>query len=84
MPSGDLFFELTSAKQTTTLMNLHKMAHFDITVVPHNSLNFLRGVIAVEDLLNVSSDEILENMQDQKVCGVRRIAIRWDGQVRNT
>ncbi|GFR12058.1 uncharacterized protein TNCT_587811 [Trichonephila clavata] len=81
MRSGDLFLEVTSAKQSAALMNLHKMAHFDITVVPHNTLNFSRDVISAADLLNVSTEEILENMQDQKVCGVRRITIRRDGQV---
>ncbi|GFS70536.1 putative RNA-directed DNA polymerase from transposon X-element [Trichonephila clavipes] len=55
------------------------MAHIDITVVPHNSLNYSRGVISAVDLLNVPTDEIQENMQDQKVCNVRR-----DGQVLNT
>ncbi|GFQ64503.1 uncharacterized protein TNCT_346951 [Trichonephila clavata] len=81
MRSWDLFLEVTSAKQSTALMNLRKMAHFDITVVPHNSLNFSRGIISAADLLNVTTGEILENMQDQKVCGVRRITIRRDEQV---
>ncbi|GFY24870.1 uncharacterized protein TNCV_2690611 [Trichonephila clavipes] len=84
MRSGDLFLEITSAKQSAALKNLSKMAHFDITVVPHNSLNFSRGVISAADLLNLSPDEIQENMQDQKVCNVRRITIRRDGQVLNT
>ncbi|GFW03221.1 uncharacterized protein TNCV_158401 [Trichonephila clavipes] len=82
--SGDFFLEVTSAKQSAALKNLRKMAHIDITVVPHNSLNYSRGVISTADLLNVSTDEIKENMQDPKVCDVRRITIRWDGQVLNT
>ncbi|GFT83414.1 putative RNA-directed DNA polymerase from transposon X-element [Trichonephila clavipes] len=59
------------------------MAHIDITVVPHNSLNYSRGVISAVDLLNVPTDEIQENMQDQRVCNVRRVTIRRDGQVLN-
>ncbi|GFR26455.1 hypothetical protein TNCT_678451 [Trichonephila clavata] len=58
MHSGDLFLEVTSAKQSTSLVNPRKMAHFDITVVPHNSLNFSQDFISAEDLLNVSTGEI--------------------------
>ncbi|GFX22716.1 uncharacterized protein TNCV_2994491 [Trichonephila clavipes] len=66
------------------LANLHKLAHLDVTVAPHGSLNFLRGVISPADFLNVPSEEILENLRPQKACGVRRITIRRNGQVINT
>ncbi|GFV09635.1 uncharacterized protein TNCV_2937461 [Trichonephila clavipes] len=79
MRSGDLFLEVASAKQSSALKTLRKMAYIDITVVPHCSLNYSRGVISAADLLNVSTEEIKENMLDQKVCDVRR-----DGQVLNT
>ncbi|GFU97023.1 uncharacterized protein TNCV_3788491 [Trichonephila clavipes] len=84
MRSGDLFLEVASAKQSSALRTLRKMAHIDVTVVPHNTLNYSRGVISAADLLNVSTEEIKENMVDQKVCEVRRITIRRDGQVLNT
>ncbi|GFU43487.1 uncharacterized protein TNCV_355661 [Trichonephila clavipes] len=84
MRSGDLFLEVASAKQSSALRTLRKMAHIDRTVVPHNTLNYSRGVISAADLLNVSTEEIKENMVDQKVCEVRRITIRRDGQVLNT
>ncbi|GFU43459.1 uncharacterized protein TNCV_53581 [Trichonephila clavipes] len=84
MLSGDLFLEVASAKQSSALRTLRKMAHIDITVVPHNTLNYSRGVISAADLLNVSTEEIKENMVDQKVFEVRRITIRRDGQVLNT
>ncbi|GFW17460.1 putative RNA-directed DNA polymerase from transposon X-element [Trichonephila clavipes] len=79
MRSGDLFLEVASAKQSSALKTLRKMAYIDITVVPHRSLNYSRGVISAADLLNVSTEEIKENMLDQKVCDLRR-----DGQVLNT
>ncbi|GFS93549.1 hypothetical protein TNCV_87211 [Trichonephila clavipes] len=44
----------------------------------------LRGGDISGGFLNVSNEEILENMRDQKVCAVRRITIRKDGQVLNT
>ncbi|GFQ95237.1 uncharacterized protein TNCT_443551 [Trichonephila clavata] len=80
MRSGDLFLEVSSSNQATILAKLQKLVHLDVNVSPHGSLNFSRGVISPADLLNVSSEEILENLQDQKVCGVRRITIRRDGQ----
>ncbi|GFQ95773.1 hypothetical protein TNCT_205241 [Trichonephila clavata] len=78
MRSGDLFLEVSSSKQATDLIKLQKLAHLDITVAPHTNLNFSRGVISPAEFLNVSTEEILENMKAQKVCGVRRIMIRRD------
>ncbi|GFR16566.1 uncharacterized protein TNCT_576121 [Trichonephila clavata] len=84
MRSEDLFLEVSSSKQKTDLIKLQKLAYLDITVAPHTNLNFSSGVISPAEFLNVSTEEILENMKAQKVCGVRRITIRRDGQVLNT
>ncbi|GFT80756.1 uncharacterized protein TNCV_4008741 [Trichonephila clavipes] len=84
MRSGDLFFEVSSSNQATALIKLQKLAHLDITVAPHSNLNFSRGVISPADFLNVSTEEIKENMKAQKVCDVKRITIRRYGQVLNT
>ncbi|GFW43771.1 uncharacterized protein TNCV_4771201 [Trichonephila clavipes] len=84
MRSGDLFLEVSSAKQATALIKLQRLTHLDITVAPHSNLNFSRGIILPADFLNVSTEEIKENMKAHKVCDVRRITIRRDGQVLNT
>ncbi|GFW55880.1 uncharacterized protein TNCV_4390231 [Trichonephila clavipes] len=84
MRSGDLFLEVSSSNQATALIKLQKLAHLELTVAPHTNLNFSRGVISPADFLNVSTEEIKENMKAQKVCDVRRITIRRDGQVLNT
>ncbi|GFX63663.1 uncharacterized protein TNCV_2824491 [Trichonephila clavipes] len=84
MRCGDLFLEVASAKQSSAVRTLRKMAHIDITVVPHNTLNFSRSFISAADLLNVFTEEIKENMVDQNVCDVRRITIRRDSQVLST
>ncbi|GFR10782.1 uncharacterized protein TNCT_322951 [Trichonephila clavata] len=60
MPSGDLFLEVSSSNQATDLAKLQKLPHLDVTVSPHASLNFSRGVISPADFLNVSSEEIGE------------------------
>ncbi|GFU21114.1 hypothetical protein TNCV_3501011, partial [Trichonephila clavipes] len=56
MRSGDLFLEASSAKQATALINSAKLAHLDVTVAPHTTLNFSRGVISPADFLNVSTE----------------------------
>ncbi|GFX24535.1 hypothetical protein TNCV_1584911 [Trichonephila clavipes] len=66
MRSGDLFLEASSAKQATALMKLRKLAHLDVTVARHSTLNFSRGVISPADFLNVSTEEIKENMHRPK------------------
>ncbi|GFS68011.1 uncharacterized protein TNCV_1362391 [Trichonephila clavipes] len=81
MRSEDLFIEVSSTKQALALASLKRLAHFDIQVKSHATLNFSRGVISAADLYNVTEEEILENMADLKVCAVRRITIRQDGQV---
>ncbi|GFV53252.1 uncharacterized protein TNCV_1644841 [Trichonephila clavipes] len=82
--SGDLFIEVTSSKQALALASLQKLAHFDIQVKRHATLNYSRGVISAADLYNVTEEEILENMAEQNVSQVRRITIRRDGQVLKT
>ncbi|GFV06951.1 uncharacterized protein TNCV_2917111 [Trichonephila clavipes] len=47
MRSGDLFLEASSAKQATALINLQKLAHLDVTVAPHATLNFREARITI-------------------------------------
>ncbi|GFU68795.1 uncharacterized protein TNCV_2576561 [Trichonephila clavipes] len=81
---GDLLVEISTTKQAEQLLALQMLANIPITVLPHANLNSSRGVISESDLYNVPEQEILEGLQDQKVCAVRRITIRRDGQVVNT
>ncbi|GFV88471.1 uncharacterized protein TNCV_1242841 [Trichonephila clavipes] len=68
----------------SALASLKQLAHFDIQVKQHATLNYSRGVISAADLYNVTEEEILENMAEQNVSQVRRITIRRDGQVLKT
>ncbi|GFV31359.1 uncharacterized protein TNCV_2554011 [Trichonephila clavipes] len=81
MRSVDLFIKVSSPNQATALIKLQKLAHLEITVAPHSNLKFSRSVISPADFLNVSTEEIKENMKAQNVCDVRRITIRRDGQM---
>ncbi|GFQ85032.1 hypothetical protein TNCT_471521 [Trichonephila clavata] len=66
MHSGDLFSEVSSSQQASALTKLHRLATIDVTVVPHKSLNFPRGMIFAVDLLYVLTEEILK-----KICRTR-------------
>ncbi|GFQ98652.1 HTH_48 domain-containing protein [Trichonephila clavata] len=56
MRSGNLFLEVSSSNQATILAKLQNLAHLDVTVSPHGSLNFSFGVISPADFLNGSSE----------------------------
>lgn len=84
LPSGDLLVEVTNAEQSKALLALNQVRDYKVSVTPHRSLNSTQGVISEDDLLGISTDEILEGLQDQEVVAVRRITIRRDGEERDT
>ncbi|GFQ91344.1 uncharacterized protein TNCT_420781 [Trichonephila clavata] len=84
MRSGDLLVEVNTTKQAEQLLSLKMLSNIPVTISPHANLNFSRGVISESDLYNVPEEEILEGLREQKVCEVRRITIRRDGQIVKT
>ncbi|GBL84936.1 hypothetical protein AVEN_153463-1 [Araneus ventricosus] len=82
--SGDLLVEVHSRKQSEQIVKLKAFSNIPITVSPHASLNSSKGVITCGELLNVTTEEILKELQGQGVSHVRRISIRRDGQLLNT
>ena len=50
----------------------------------HGSLNASKGVVRCPDLKACSEQEILDNMREQGVVGVRRIKIRRDGSPKDS
>ncbi|GBL75179.1 hypothetical protein AVEN_194425-1 [Araneus ventricosus] len=82
--SGDLLVEVQSRKQSEQIVKLKTFSNIPVTVSPHASLNYSKGVITCGELLNVPTEEILKELQGQGVSHVRRISIRRDGQLLNT
>lgn len=76
-----LLIETTSAAQSRRLLELKTLGEFPVEVIPHQSLNTSRGVIYCPDLLNCSTEEILEGLKDQGVIEVRRIKVRKEGNL---
>ncbi|GBN40489.1 hypothetical protein AVEN_275199-1 [Araneus ventricosus] len=82
--SGDLLVEVQSRKQSEQIVNLKTFSNIPVTVSPHASLNSSKGVVTCGELLNVTTEEILKELQSQGLSHVRRISIRRDGQLLNT
>ncbi|GFW59436.1 RNA-directed DNA polymerase from mobile element jockey [Trichonephila clavipes] len=74
--SGDLLIETKSALQTKSFFLAKTFLNSPVTITPHKSLIFRRGVISEPDLLNIPDSEILEGFSDQGVIQVRRITVK--------
>ncbi|GBM58637.1 hypothetical protein AVEN_251909-1 [Araneus ventricosus] len=82
--SGDLLVEVQPRKQSEQIVKLKTFSNIPVTVSQHASLNSSKGVVTCGELLNVTTEEILKELQSQGVSHVRRISIRRDGQLLNT
>ncbi|MES9994362.1 MAG: hypothetical protein ABW098_20625 [Candidatus Thiodiazotropha sp.] len=82
--SGDLLVEYVNKKQIENLLRLDKFFDLKVKVSLHGSLNSCKGVVRCPDLKGCSDQEILENMREQGVIGVRRIKVRRDGTLKDT
>lgn len=58
--------------------------HTPVEVIEHPSLNVVHGVLFDSDTIDKSEDYILQNMEGQGVCGVRRIKKRSGNRLINT
>ncbi|GFT51111.1 uncharacterized protein TNCV_4817131 [Trichonephila clavipes] len=58
--SGDLLIETNSALQTKSFLLAKSFLNSPVTISPHKTLNFFRGVISETDLLSIPEEEILE------------------------
>lgn len=79
-----LLIETSSTSQARKLLKMEKFHDIEVSVVPHSSLNFTKGVITCRDLLNCSLIEIVENMADEGVIDVKRITVRREGVLTET
>ena len=82
--SGDILITYVNRKQIENLLRTEKFFDLDVKVSLHGSLNISKGVVRCPDLKACSEQEILDNMREQGVVGVRRIKIRLDGSLKDT
>ncbi|CAH1107740.1 unnamed protein product [Psylliodes chrysocephalus] len=74
-----LLIETKSAAQSKVIVGMKKFLEYDIEVLPHNRLNYAKGVINCRDLLNCTEQEILDEIKDQGILEVRRIKSKQNG-----
>ncbi|GBO20924.1 hypothetical protein AVEN_266895-1, partial [Araneus ventricosus] len=81
MRSGDLLVEVASRKQAQQILKLNSLSTIPVSVMPHLTLNTSKGVITCGRLLNLSNEEITQELSGQGVKDVRRINIRRNGEL---
>ncbi|GBO00704.1 hypothetical protein AVEN_14112-1 [Araneus ventricosus] len=84
MRSGDLLVEVASRKQAQQILKLNSLSNIAISVQPLVTLNTSKGVITCGRLLNLSNEEITQELGGQGFKDVRRINIRRDGELMPT
>ena len=82
--SGVLLVEVSREAQAVSLQGLTMIASIPITVTPHRSMNFCKGVIRSFDLAQMNEAELLSELQSQNVTEVRAISVMKDGMRRRT
>src|SRR5277367_5641063 len=77
--TGELLVETENSKQAERLLKSKKLANVPVNTTIHRALNTCKGVITVDELLDVPDADILEGLRDKFVSHVKRIHIRKDG-----
>lgn len=79
-----LLLETISEQQAKRLLQIQKLDNFDVSIEPHRSLNYAKGVITCRDLLNCSLEEIKEGLASEGVIDIKRIKTKRDGELVDT
>ena len=78
--NGSLLIECMTDIQSSKLQAIQSLCDLPVKVEPHKYLNYCKGVITCSDLLNVSLDEIKNELQSYNVVDAWRLPMRRDGQ----
>ena len=78
LKSGDLLLEVDRKQQVENLLKT-KIFDLKVKISLHNSLNSSKGVIRCSELRPCSNKEIIENLKEQGVTGVRNVSVRRNG-----
>ena len=84
LKSGDLLLEVARKQQVENLLKTTKIFEFKVKISLHNSLSSSKGVIRCSELRPCSEKEILENLKEQGVTGVRYVSVRRNGIIKPT
>ncbi|KAG1713963.1 hypothetical protein GQR58_002025 [Nymphon striatum] len=78
--SGDILVETTTKNHTDRLMKSKSFFNIPVTVSPHSSLNYSKGVIRSRELKDCSETELLQELESQGITSVKKISITKNGK----
>ncbi|KAG1663708.1 RNA-directed DNA polymerase from mobile element jockey [Nymphon striatum] len=78
--SGDILIETNSKLQTDRLLKSKVFFNMPVTISPHGSLNYSKGVIRSRELKDCSEAELLQELNSQGITAVKKISITRNGQ----
>ena len=81
---GDLLLEVDRKQQVENLLQTTKIFDLKVKISLHKSLNSSKGVIRCSELRPCSDKDILENLKEQCVIGVRNVSVRRNGVIKPT
>ena len=79
LKSGDLLLEVDRQQQVENLLKTTKIFDLKVKISLHQSLNSSKGVIRCPELRPCSNKEIIDNLTDKGVTGVRNVSVRRNG-----
>lgn len=84
LSNGFLLLECNNSHQSTILQNTKSLNNIPVSITPHKTMNFSKGVIRCRDIHEMTSENIIAELHDQGVIDSRRISIKRDGQTIET
>jgi len=82
--NGNILIEVTSHRQSDTLLKCTMLLEVPIKVSSHRTLNTKKAIIRSRDLRECSEDEILTELTSQGVVEVKRMKSRREGILSDT
>ena len=70
---GNLLVEFSKKQHSENLLKISNFVGCRVSVEPHQSMNFSKGVVRCRDFRNMSEEDILEELKPQDVIHVRQI-----------
>jgi hypothetical protein len=84
LANGSILVEVLSKHQEKNALNMKMWIDTPVTVTPHRSLNFSRGVIRNRDFRDCGDAEVLDALRGQGVTDVKHISTKRNGVITPT
>ncbi|KAG1678704.1 hypothetical protein GQR58_013245 [Nymphon striatum] len=78
--SGDILVETALKNHTDKLLKTKVFFEIPVTISPHHSLNYSKGVIRSRELKDCSEAELLQELKSQGITSVKKILITKNGK----